>query len=43
MTLSKAGDSSRRFAETIKHTEEEKGKKSTKKNRRQESEMMIRW
>jgi hypothetical protein len=42
MTLSKAGDR-RRSAETTKHTAEEKGKKSTYKNRRQESGMMIRW
>jgi len=42
MTLSKAGDRSR-SVETTKHTAEEKGKKSTYKNRRQESGMMIRW
>jgi len=42
MTLSKEGDR-RRSTETTKHTTEEKGKKSTYKNRRQESGMMIRW
>jgi hypothetical protein len=41
MTFSKAGDR-RSYTETTKHTAEEKGKKSTYKNRKQESGMMIR-
>jgi len=42
MTLSKAGDR-RRSAETTEPTAERKVKKSTYKNSRQESGMMIRW